>query len=607
MALALSNYFLAPSLAVWFWLLVPFILLYLIKPKPMDQTIPSLMFLMQDKGKAFRNSFLRYLYRDFVFFLQFLILALLVAAAAQPFVTVPKTSLVTHAVIVLDNSASMAAEDGRWEDALDEARARLSWQNTLILVRNRPVVLGSEITKGEAEELLANLEPAHTETNLYSAIVAAREYAPNADTSVTVISDFRNTDAQQDYRAAIRTVEASGAAVETVQVGGAARNIGITAMDAQEDKTVVFITNFNNESSVVTLTAGSLKQDVPLGPQATEPVTIATPPGITEIAIDADDDFPLDDTATLVNNEDLSVSMLIVTNNENIGRTPFWYSIQAINEQTPLEISVDINTPPSLTTVDHDIVVFADVSPNLLVQRTVRDAASSVESGNAAIILYQHELFGIDFEGMLPLSYEGQGGSTGVVAGELSPITKDVDFGEVQRYHRASGNVRALAEATADNSPVIALLPFGEGQVLYYGIDDSTAGFPQEPYYPVFWKRALDQLGGRVSLERLNYKTGAVPVGVSGEPEELPDGPDEFSGFLDQQGVYRFGDRAVAANLLSADESRISAEPLESRDRAGTGESSVAMKEKELSMFLAILVLILLFLELFIVKFRGDF
>lgn len=603
----LGNYFLMPSLAVWFWLLVPFILLYLIKPKPVDQTIPSLMFLLQDKGKAFRNSFLRYLYRDFVFFLQLLILTLLIAAAAQPFVAVPKTSLVTHAVIVLDASASMQTDDGRWQDALDEARSRLTWQNTIILVKNRPVIIAREATKGDAEAALNGLMASDTETNLYSAIVASREFATNADTTVSVISDFRNTDAQQDYRAAMRTVEASGATVETVQVGGVVRNIGITAMDVREDSTTLFVTNYNDNAAVVALTAGSLEQTVPLPAGSTEPVTINTPAGATEVSIESDDDFALDNQVTIVNNIDLDVRVLIITNNPDIQRTPFWYSLQAIHEQTPLSISIEINNPPSLSSIDHDVVIFADYNPALLVQRTVRDVAEHVNSGGAAIIMYQEDLFSTDFEGMLPLSFEGAGGNTAIVTGELSPITQDMDFGSVQRYHSVTGRVRALARATADDSPVISLIPFGNGQVLYYGIDDDAAAFPQEPYYPVFWKRALDALGGRVTLDRLNYATGSVPIGVSGEPIEMPADAGMFTGFLDEQGVYAFSDQTVGANLLSQEESRVSVEPLEDRLDVLARTDGVAMKDKELSQFLAVLALLLLFLELFIVKFRGDF
>jgi hypothetical protein len=603
--LQLSKYFLSPEHAMWFWMLVPFILLYLIKPKPMNQTIPSLMFLLQDKGQAFRNSFLRYLYRDFVFFLQLLILTLLVAAACQPFLSVPKTSLVNNAVIVLDASASMQTDDGRWNDALNAAEEHLARQNTIILVLNRPYIIAAEVSKGDAQAVLDRLKPFDTETNLYSAIMASKNYAPDADSTVTIISDFRNSDEQQDYRAAIKTVQATGATVNLVQVGKEVRNVGITSLVVEESKTRIGLTNFNTEATAVDLQVGDLEQTVPLGPQVTDYVTIATPPSTTEVTIDANDDFALDDTAMIVNNEDLTVQILIVTNDPNIKQTPFWYSLQAIDEQTPLTIQTDITNPPALTDIDHDIVVFYNVNSQLLVQRTVRETANAVRGGKAAIILYQPDLFQIDFEGMLPYSYEATGGATGILQGEFSPIIKDIDFGDVQHYHKVTGTGRVLAQA-ADNTPLVSVITLGKGKVLYYGIDDTTASFPQEPYYPVFWKRVLDELGGRVTPESLNYHTGAVPL-FTAVPKETPD-DFRYNGFLDKQGLYTYEDRVVAANLLSIAESTVSVEALPEQLVQSTQSSSQeSFKQEELTSLILLAVLILLFLELFIVKYRGDF
>jgi hypothetical protein len=603
--LDLTRYFLAPDLAVWFWLLVPFLLLYLIRPKPVSQTIPSLMFLLQDKAKSIRNSFLKYLYRDFVFFLQLLALALLIGAACEPFVNLPKTTLVSSTVIVLDASASMQTSDGRWEAALDTATSKLSRQNTIILVLNRPYVVASRVSRGDAEEILSRLEPADTETNLYAAIVASREYAEGPDSVVAVISDFRNTDRQQDYKAAIKTVQATGATVELHPVGGPAKNVGITSVVVEEHRTRIGITNFGEEATAVDFTAASIEQAVPLGPGSTDYVSFTTPPGVTTATIDADDDFDLDDRAYIVNNEDLDVSVLIITNNQDIRTTPFWYSLQAIDGATPLDFEISVSSPPALPSIDHDIVVFYEVNTQLLVQRTVRDTAAAVQSGRSAVvIMHQEDLFSIDFEGLFPYEYEGAGNGASVMAGEFTPLVKDVEFGEVTRYHRISGGGRVIAQ-TGDGTPIITLLPVGRSNVLYYGIDDESASFPQEASYSRFWKNALDELGGRIAPERLNYRTGAAPL-FTGAPDEKPDGA-AYNGFLDEQGVYTFGERSVAANLMSREESDVSAEPADTITAITGGRSEQSLKQKELATYMLLVVLALLFLELFIVKYRGDF
>lgn len=589
-------------------------ILYLIKPKPVNQTIPSLMFLLQDKGRAFRNSFLRYLYRDFVFLLQILILTILIAALCQPYISVAKTSFVGNSVIVIDTSASMQTTDGRWADAIKQAKGALSGQNTIIAIQNRPVVLTKSASRGDAEKILNSLKPSDTETNLYSAIIAAHDYIQGADTIVTVISDFRNTDDQQDYTAAVSTLQGAGAAVKLIPVGtSTARNVGIISVDVADNQTKIGVANYASEATVATLTAGALKQDIPLAAGSTGYLTINTPAGITQLSLNAHDDFPLDDTAVIVNNKDFSVRILIVTNNKDIEKTPLWYALQAINEKTPLNLSIDINNPPALANPkDYDIVIFSDVDPKLLVQRTVRDAEDNVNNGGSVIITYSDDMWANDFSGLIPYQYKGDGGASGVILGEFSSLTQDIDFGDVQHYYKVSGTGGRVLAQTSDNQPIISLIPQGKGYVLYYGIDDTSASFPLEPYYPVFWKRVLDTMGGRLPVEQLNVKTGSIPIGFSGVPTKTP-GNTDYNGFFDHQGVYDFSNNAagitneVGVTLSSAAESNVAVQPLPTSLVDFTAKESATLKEKDLTGILAIIALALLFLELFIVKFRGDF
>ena len=83
------------------------IIIYLIKPKPLQKTIPSLIFLTKDKGKSKKESFFQKLIRDFLLIFHFLLIAILAASAAQPFFFTDKDINKDHTVIVLDISASM--------------------------------------------------------------------------------------------------------------------------------------------------------------------------------------------------------------------------------------------------------------------------------------------------------------------------------------------------------------------------------------------------------------------------------------------------------------------------------------------------------------------
>src|SRR3989344_5097856 len=99
---------LASQIGLWSFLaLVPFIILYLIRPKPKEMTLPSLMFLLKLKGSTAKTSFLKNILKDLLFLLQLLALCLLALSVADPFTEVSKLVSTTNVALVIDTSASM--------------------------------------------------------------------------------------------------------------------------------------------------------------------------------------------------------------------------------------------------------------------------------------------------------------------------------------------------------------------------------------------------------------------------------------------------------------------------------------------------------------------
>ncbi|PJE65253.1 hypothetical protein COU91_02600, partial [Candidatus Saccharibacteria bacterium CG10_big_fil_rev_8_21_14_0_10_47_8] len=195
----LSNYF-SNTIGLYALLsLIPLILLYLIKPKPKKLIIPSLLFFIKESNKSNINSFLQKFIRDLLFFLQLLVLILLSLTIANPFITVSKELFVENSVIVLDVSASMQAmEEGstRFDKAIEVAQDKLGSRNTIILVSNVPQILVENEGENDARQALDLLKPRDTETSLYDAIMAAKDYTQSSNSKVTVISDFIGTETE---------------------------------------------------------------------------------------------------------------------------------------------------------------------------------------------------------------------------------------------------------------------------------------------------------------------------------------------------------------------------------------------------------------------------
>ena len=98
------------QLGLWALLsLIPFIILYLRKPKPVDRIIPSLMFMLQNRKTSNKYKFLQKFLTNLLFFMQFLALVGISIAIAQPFIKVPYDVSLENTIIVLDMSASMQA------------------------------------------------------------------------------------------------------------------------------------------------------------------------------------------------------------------------------------------------------------------------------------------------------------------------------------------------------------------------------------------------------------------------------------------------------------------------------------------------------------------
>jgi len=121
--------------------LIPFIIVYLIRSKPVDVHVPSLMFLMKDTGDVQKHTFLKRLVRNLLFVLQILALIALIFALTYPTISLNYDAGSRHTVIVMDVSASMQTKEGsstRFDKALSIARKSLAGTTSVIIVENSP-------------------------------------------------------------------------------------------------------------------------------------------------------------------------------------------------------------------------------------------------------------------------------------------------------------------------------------------------------------------------------------------------------------------------------------------------------------------------------------
>src|SRR3989344_4353563 len=132
--------------------LIPLIILYLIKPKPQEIQVPSLMFFIKLAGSNIKSSFLRNILRDLLFIFQFLAIALISLSFAEPYIQYEKDVIGENLAVIIDISASSQVNENgktRFDLSLEGVEKVLGNKNNLILAKSVPLFALKQKSKKE--------------------------------------------------------------------------------------------------------------------------------------------------------------------------------------------------------------------------------------------------------------------------------------------------------------------------------------------------------------------------------------------------------------------------------------------------------------------------
>ncbi len=604
--------------------LIPFIILYLRRPKPKEKTIPSLMFFMREKGITKFSSLFRQIFQNLLFLLQLAIILSAAFAAAYPYFTSEKAALAKHTIIVLDASASMNAllqtggQATRFSKAVDEANARLEGKVSVVLASSIPVVVQEKGSASDARKVLATLKAKAVETHVGDAMLAAGELAEDdaKGSKVVVFSDFQSN-LGTDVLVAKRAIAAKGAQVELVNVLGSNRdelsrlsNAGFVQLDVNKFQTTALVKNYDDMQRAVNIAIVSnnkkiAEKQLAIGPRSLESVSFDTMHGSTELKILQDDDLDADNSV-YISSPVKKVRALLITNSDTS------YLMAALKSLPNVEL--DIAFPPVVKQFSYDVIIIQNASSQLMLPGFYREINRAVANGTGLVITAQEDLATYVKQFSMPLEFSRNGNSSKSSVVIENYLTKGIDFGVVASYQalkpsKGRENDFAALVAADDGSPLIGTYSSGNGLAMYYGLLDDMSTFRSSYYYPIFWDNALSFLTKSQDLSSFNVLTGKVE-GISEQQVVTPSGKVETARLLfDDAGFYTFDKKTVAANLLSDKESNIRStdafEVINDDSKlatAGQKAKGDVLLERKL-MFAA---LALLLIELFLIKIRGD-
>ena len=607
--------------------LIPFIILYLRKPKPQDRIIPSLMFMLEHKKTSNRYRLLQKFLTNLLFFIQLLALIGIAVALAQPFVKLPYDVSLENTVIVLDMSASMQAEDNgkqRFEEAIKKAKSVLSGKNSIILAEHIPLIALEDEDSKVAADILGNLKPKATITNLGDAMLLAKDLLGESPGRIAVISDFSNVDVN-DLLVVKRTLSSEEIVVNFIDVYKDAENAGITNLNVKKHSIKAFVKNFNPVNKQINLKlvqnnkAISESGKIDILPNSVETFIFdGTPAGLSNIELEPKDDLEVDNIAYISAPLKKKVNVLLITNRV---RTNLENALLASRD-----INLNIVNPPVLTLnthgqriepFEHDVVIVHMIN-NIgtrdgILPGTFQDISRYVKDGGKLVItaqenLNQFNIEDLDIVNLNTLTESTQRACMDIINELTKDFKNDECFSTVSKYFVASAAKDTTVIASIENIPLFVIKQHVKGKIFFYGIIDHASDFRTLPSYPIFWNSLVNFMAETEDIRDFNSKTGRV-VTINEQRVKTPSGALTTSKVIfDEAGIYEFNGKRFAANLLDTTESDVTKGSSLEDESDSTDVLKEASTEKNFSIspLILILALSLLLFEIFYIKRRGD-
>ncbi|MBP2029596.1 hypothetical protein J2755_000516 [Methanohalophilus levihalophilus] len=606
--------------------LIPLIILYLLRPKPLVIKIPSLMFLMRVEQKK-RFSSIRKLFRDPIFLIQLLVLILLSTAAASPFLTSEEDLSGEHTVIIIDSSASMQV-DGRFSEATRLAEGYVSKENTIILAKNIPEIVLQEGNSGDAKSQLDEVEATSTVADLSAAISEAMRILSERGGRIVVLSDFGSWDGNDPVESK-QLAESYGLDVAFIPVGSPADNIGI--IDGWIEQTAngyeynCIIKNYDSSRKTVNvdIQAGDYSDRVSLSIQGrdTEAFKLSNlGTGITEISISNQDSFDADNKAYVSIPTTSVIPCLIITDTQKLP------SSLALSLLPGAELSTSTGVPSVSDLNNYRVVVVSSKDIAFTAEEVTRLSTFLNSEGNVVFVASESldPAVSDNVQKLLPVEIteidEDQRG-TEVEVTQETRLTDDIKYEEISLYTYLNSTLKEDAVAvvtTEDDIPMLAYMEKGDGIVLYIGFNDRLEepvwnNFHNLPEYPVMWARILAWLGGAGDIGDYNLETGTVTP-LTGERNVLtPSGTVTTNRvYFEETGIYEIGSNSIAVNLYSDPESDTTVDPDELVERSMTTDEPRVVREttytseNHLEDYLIAIVILLAIIEILIIRKRGE-
>lgn len=536
--------------------IIPLLVFYLMKPKPEEQVMPSIMFFQEDKEQdKLRNAY-RTLVSNLPLLLQVLAVLFFAFALAEPFTNSSVTS--DKKVIILDRSASVSTN---YESLKNRLRSKAGEENTLITASDDVKVQLEEASRSEFKSELDDIDSLATETDIVSAIEVAKKYKGD----LLLVSDLDHTVDSREIQPVLDEMASRNIHTISPEVNN---KWGIVDLRPSRNSTAVEISNFEQTTNTLQVKHNQKARDVVIEPHSTSEIRFKSTNGENTVKL-PEDGLKVDNEASYVlpQNEDIEVRF--------IGE-PDRYLEKAIELIEGIEITDNVSDIEG-----SDVYI---VSENVDGSKADQ-LRKEVSNGAATVLMPNNKVLSEEF------NYRDYGRTVNKSVQIKKPVRVSLGKTAVKNT-----NISAAKSITGD-SKAIQKINYNDGHILMYNLVDDD--FSRNILYPVFWKKILRDMVDRPDLSELNKETGAsIRVAEIRSPNgESMQGDVK----LDETGFYKSASRTYASNLESRDESNV-----ETQSYSVNEDEVSRTREKSRQDLIVLLIIVFIGADIIYLRYRGD-
>ncbi|HYE30410.1 MAG TPA: VWA domain-containing protein, partial [Methylomirabilota bacterium] len=559
--------FLTPE-AFWFAASIPVVILfYLLKRKRIIQVVSSTLLWQRFLAENQANAPFQKLRKNWLLFLQLLLLLLAILALARPYFS-GKSSGGRMIVAIIDASASMQSADAKptrfdvaKEKALELVRSLHDTDEMVLLVSaaNTEVKQSATSEKGLLRTSIQQLRPTDAAGRINEALKLAETLIQNRQKpEIHLFSDGAYENLEE--------FESRALPLSYHRIGEGANNVGIVNMDVRANpdnpsQRAVFATVQNFSSNRWELQAELRFEDavvevkpITLAPGEASPqvfITSQAKDGVFTLMLSGDDDLKLDNRAQLVSLLPQPVKTLLVTPGNR-----FLEKALKAAPNVLLEKAATYSGDAS----QYDLVVLDTLTPPEWPNRNVLAfgiAPTNLFAGGAK-----------ELESPVVVDWKGS-----------HPLLRFVTFDNVQ-VGTALGvqtPTWAMSLVESHETPLLLAGDVGKQRVVWVGFDSVKSTWPLRVSFPIFIANAVEWLNpSSIQAAQLNLTAGqplrlglqdhteaqiTLPSGASVTRAIDPARGELVFGETQQQGVYRLkagtNNLAFCVSLLNQRESDI--------------------------------------------------